>query len=238
MSQTVILPDRAQPLANYPHARKVGGFIFVSGVSSRRSDNSYEGVKELPTGAFELDIREQTRAVIENIDTILKASGASLENVVDLTVFLIDMKDYSGFNEVYNKYFDAKTGPARTTVAVKELPSPKLLIEIKATAWANKLISLSFNIPFVMSKEFKVLYFASARDATNASSETIPFPTTNLSLSLQDLTTLLKARHEKLGPILDNSMYAINMQYVEKNDTSITVKPDDEVAIIPPVSGG
>ncbi|CAG8437956.1 4636_t:CDS:2 [Acaulospora colombiana] len=94
----------------------------------------FQKVKVLSNGELELDIREQTRAVIENIATILEASRASLEDVVDLTVFLVDMKDYSGFNEVYNKYFDAQNGPARTTVAVKQLPSPKLLIEIKATA--------------------------------------------------------------------------------------------------------
>lgn len=72
--------------------------------------------------------------MIENIAAILKAAGAGLEHVVDLTVFLVDMKDYKVFNEVYNQFFKADTGPSRTTVAVKELPSPKLLIEIKAVA--------------------------------------------------------------------------------------------------------
>ncbi|UZO12692.1 uncharacterized protein OCT59_004215 [Rhizophagus irregularis] len=91
-------------------------------------------VKELPDGSFQLDIKEQTKAVIQNIKSILELSGATLNNLVDLTVFLKDMNDYNDFNEVYNQFFDAKTGPSRTTVAVKDLPSPKLLIEIKAVA--------------------------------------------------------------------------------------------------------
>ena len=62
--------------------------------------------------------------------------GADLSNLIDLIVFLVDMKDYAGFNEVYNQYFKAETGPARTTVAVHQLPNPNLLIEIKATALA------------------------------------------------------------------------------------------------------
>jgi 2-aminomuconate deaminase len=65
---------------------------------------------------------------------ILKAAGGTLKNLLDITVFLVDMKDYAAFNIVYNKYFDAQTGPTRTTVAVKELPNPRLLIEIKAVA--------------------------------------------------------------------------------------------------------
>ncbi|CAG8589470.1 2671_t:CDS:2 [Diversispora eburnea] len=90
-----------------------------------------------------------------------------------------------------------------------------------------------------MSKEFKVLYFASAKDATNLSSETISFPSSNpSSISLQELTQILKSRHKKLGKILEHSMYAINMKYVEIDDTSIFVKEGDEVAVIPPVSGG
>jgi 2-aminomuconate deaminase len=67
---------------------------------------------------------------------ILKEAESSLEHVVDLTVFLTDMADYDEFNKVYNQYFDAKTGPTRTTVAVKQLPNPRLLIEIKAIALA------------------------------------------------------------------------------------------------------
>lgn len=129
-----ILGDRAGALANYPHARRAGGFIYVSGVSSRRHDNTHEGVTIRDDGTVEKDIRAQTRAVIENIGVILRAAGADLGNVVDVTVFLVDMRDYAGMNEAYNEYFDAHTGPARTTVAVHQLPHPNLLIEIKAVA--------------------------------------------------------------------------------------------------------
>jgi 2-aminomuconate deaminase len=131
-----IVGDRAGALANYPHARMFGGLIFVSGVSSRRHDNTHEGVRIGGDGSVELDIREQTRAVIENIREILHAAGADLTNVIDVTVFLVDMKDYAGMNEVYNEFFSAETGPSRTTVAVHQLPHPNLLIEIKAVAAA------------------------------------------------------------------------------------------------------
>jgi 2-aminomuconate deaminase len=132
-----ILEDRAGALANYPHARRVGDLIFVSGVSSRRADNTHEGVTINDDGSVELDIRAQTRAVIKNIRVILQAAGADLEHIVDLTVFLVDMKDYGGMNDVYNEYFNAQTGPSRTTVAVHQLPHPNLLIEIKVVAYVG-----------------------------------------------------------------------------------------------------
>jgi len=133
-----ILEDRASALANYPHARRVGDFIFVSGVSSRRLDNTHAGVNVHPDGRIELDIREQTRAVIQNIEIILKAAGAGLEHVVDILVMLVDMKDYAGMNEVYNEFFDAHTGPVRTTCAVHQLPHPNLLIEMKVVARSER----------------------------------------------------------------------------------------------------
>ncbi|KAK5577292.1 hypothetical protein RB653_002233 [Dictyostelium firmibasis] len=137
--EAFILDDRARALANYPHMRKAGGFLFVSGISSRRPDNTYEGVHIDENGKVTLNIQEQTRAVIENIRTILKSAGADLENIIDLTVFLVDMKDYNGFNLAYNEFFNIESGPTRTTVAVHQLPNPNLLIEIKATAlWCSK----------------------------------------------------------------------------------------------------
>lgn len=131
-----ILNERAGALANYPHARSANGMLYISGVSSRRHDNSHEGVTIHHDGTVERDIRQQTRAVIENIRAILNEAGADLENLVDITVFLVDMTDYAGMNAVYNEYFNAHTGPTRTTVAVKQLPHPNLLIEIKAVATA------------------------------------------------------------------------------------------------------
>ncbi|HVZ37922.1 MAG TPA: RidA family protein [Candidatus Kapabacteria bacterium] len=132
-----ILDDRAGALANYPHARRAGDYIYVSGVSSRRLDNTHAGVTIHPDGRVELDIRAQTRAVIENIGLILQAAGAGLEHVVDLYVMLVDMRDYAGMNEVYNQYFNAHSGPARTTCSVHQLPHPNLLIEMKAVAYVG-----------------------------------------------------------------------------------------------------
>lgn len=130
----IILPDRAPPLAQYPHARRVGDLIFVSGVSSRRPDGSHEGVELDEDGELRLDIKAQARAVLQNIGVILGEAGASLDDVVDVTVFLVDMADYAGFNEAYNEFFEASTGPTRTTVAVAELPHPNLLVELKVIA--------------------------------------------------------------------------------------------------------
>ena len=138
MSRTTayILEDRAGALARYPHARRVGELIFVSGVSSRRADNTHAGVSVGADGQVALDIAAQTRAVLENIAVILEAAGASLADLVDLTVFLVDMKDYAGMNAVYDTFFEAESGPTRTTVAVHQLPHPNLLIEMKAVALA------------------------------------------------------------------------------------------------------
>ena len=82
-----------------------------------------------------LDIRAQTRAVIENIQDILRAVGAELTDLVQVTTFLVSMNDFGGYNAVYAEYFD-ESGPARTTVAVHQLPHPHLLIEIQAVALA------------------------------------------------------------------------------------------------------
>ncbi len=133
-SDSKTLKDRALPLGNYPHVKRVGSFIYVSGTSSRKSDNSHDGAELQQDGSYALDIRKQTKAVIENIGVLLESMGAGLDNIIDITTFLVDMKDFKGYNEVYGTYFD-HTGPTRTTVAVKELPHPNLLIEIKAIAY-------------------------------------------------------------------------------------------------------
>ena len=138
-TKAYILEHRAGALANYPHARRVGDLIFVSGVSSRRPDNSHDGVTIVRGDGGEVvrvdkDIAAQARAVIENIAAILGAADAGLQDIVDVTVFLIDMDDYAGFNAVYNEHFDAANGPTRTTVAVHQLPHPNLLVELKVIA--------------------------------------------------------------------------------------------------------
>jgi 2-aminomuconate deaminase len=119
-----VVPGLATPRGRFPHVRIAGGFAFISGTSSRRPDDMIEGIG---------DIRAQTRAVIANLAAILAAAGASLGDVVQVTTYLTDMADFGGYNEVYGEHFD-ETGPARTTVAVRELPHPDLLIEIAAIA--------------------------------------------------------------------------------------------------------
>jgi 2-aminomuconate deaminase len=125
----------AKPRGRFPHARRAGDHIFVSGTSARRPDNTIVGAEVDELGTANLDIRAQTRAVLENIGAILSSMGASLADVVQVTSYLVSMNDFGGYNEVYGEYFD-ETGPARTTVAVHQLPHPHLLIEIQAVAYA------------------------------------------------------------------------------------------------------
>jgi 2-aminomuconate deaminase len=132
-----LIDGKVKPRGKYPHIKKVGDFLYVSGTSSRRSDNSIAGVEVDEMGTTALNIREQTRAVLENINDILKEEGASLTNVVDITTFLVNMNDFGGYNEVYGEFFDY-TGPTRTTVAVHQLPHPHLLVEIKAIAYLGE----------------------------------------------------------------------------------------------------
>ncbi len=128
------LPDKATPRGKYPHFRLAGDYIYVSGISSRRADNTLAGASVDAMGTTVLDIRVQTRAVIENVADILHAAGASLSDVVDVVAFLVDMNDFGGYNEVYGEFFD-RDGPARTTIGVHQLPHPHMRIEIKAVAY-------------------------------------------------------------------------------------------------------
>lgn len=107
--------------------------MFVSGTSARNPDNSIAGAAVDEMGTVTLDIRAQTRAVITNLERILATVGAGLADVVDVSTFLTTMNDFGGYNEVWSEFFD-HTGPARTTVAVHQLPHPHLLIEMKAIA--------------------------------------------------------------------------------------------------------
>lgn len=137
-TENKLLTDRARPLGNYPHVKRVGDFIYVSGTSSRRLDNTIEGADEQEDGTFKKDIRVQTRAVIENIRVLLNSVDADLKDIIDISTFLVDMEDFKGYNEIYGSYFNHETGPTRTTVAVHQLPHPLLLIEIKAVAYLGK----------------------------------------------------------------------------------------------------
>ena len=129
-----VVPGKAKPRGRFPHIKRAGDFLFVSGTSSRLPDNTFAGASVDEAGTTTLDIAVQTRAVIENIRDILAAEGATLADLVDVTCFLVNMNDFGEYNRVYGEFFDY-TGPARTTVAVHQLPHPLLLIEIKATAY-------------------------------------------------------------------------------------------------------
>ena len=136
-TEAKVLEGRAQPLGRYSHIRRAGDFLFVSGTSSRKADNTHAGVTILDDGNVQKDIALQTRAVIENIRAILQSAGADLKDVVEITTFLISMDDFTGYNAVYGEYF-GYDGPTRTTVAVHQLPHPHLLIEMKAIAYFPK----------------------------------------------------------------------------------------------------
>jgi len=129
-----VLKGRATPRGKYPHIKRAGDFLIVSGTSARRADNSIAGAKVDELGTTQLDIRVQTRAVIENVRDILQSAGAQLNDVVEISTYLVNMNDFGGYNDVYGEYF-GQDGPARTTVAVHQLPHPHLLIEIRALAY-------------------------------------------------------------------------------------------------------
>ena len=131
MSEKIVTPRGA-----YPHTKRVGDFIFVSGTSSRRADNTIAGVDIIDEmGTKRLNIETQTREVLKNIDSNLKKVGSSIKDVVDITTFLVNMNDFAGYNKAYGEFFEKETGPTRTTVAVHQLPHPDLVVEIKVMAY-------------------------------------------------------------------------------------------------------
>ena len=128
--------EAPKPVGAYPHARREGNVLYLSGVGPRQP-----GTSQIPGGAIkdengkavDYDIKAQTRAVVSNIEKILNEAGASLENVVDVTTFLIDMdRDFKGYNEVWAETLGAY-GPTRTTIAIKALPTP-IAVEMKVVA--------------------------------------------------------------------------------------------------------
>jgi 2-aminomuconate deaminase len=133
-AHSAVVPGKAWPRGTFPHFRRAGDFIFISGTSARRADDSIAGAERDDAGRPLLDIRAQTRAVLENIRDILTSAGASLADVVEVSAYLVNMADFNGYNEAYSEFFGYQ-GPARTTVAVAQLPHPQLLIEIKAIAY-------------------------------------------------------------------------------------------------------
>jgi len=123
------------PVGAYPHAKRVGNLLFLSGVGPRKRD-----LKEIPGVTLNekgeiisYDIETQCHSVFENVRHILEASGAQWEDLVDVTVFLTNIKkDFPVFNKIYSEYFKTNQ-PCRTTVEVSALPTP-IAIELKCIA--------------------------------------------------------------------------------------------------------
>jgi 2-aminomuconate deaminase len=132
--ESKIVAGKAKPRGRFPHVKRAGDYLFVSGTSSRRPDDTIAGAQTDSHGSLRLDIRAQTRAVIENIGDILASVGAELRDAVEVSAYLVNMADFAGYNEVYAEYFNEQ-GPARTTVAVHQLPHPHLLVEMKVIAY-------------------------------------------------------------------------------------------------------
>ena len=139
MSEKINSESAPKPMGLYPHARKVGNLLFLSGVGPRAAGSGSEeanipGLKYDKNGNYETyDFEAQCRSVFENVKVILEESGSSWDKLVDVTTFLTDMKrDFKTYNRVYAEYFAANQ-PCRTTVEVNALPSP-ISIELKCIA--------------------------------------------------------------------------------------------------------
>lgn len=136
MSSEKFDADKApEPVGLYPHARRVGNLLFLSGVGPRkRGTKKIPGVEQDEHGrVLSYDIAEQCHSVFKNVRLILEASGAKWEDLVDVTVFLTNMKeDFPTYNKLYAEYF-SENQPCRTTVEISSLPTP-IAIELKCIA--------------------------------------------------------------------------------------------------------
>ena len=135
MSEIINTKDAAKPLGAYPHARKVGNLLFLSGIGSRSAkDNTIPGLQQDENGNIvSYDIEAECHSVFANVKAVLEASGSAWENMVDVTVFLTNMKkDFPVYNRIYGEYF-SNVQACRTTVEVKSLPTP-ICIELKVIA--------------------------------------------------------------------------------------------------------
>jgi 2-aminomuconate deaminase len=135
MPEPIHTDSAAKPLGAYPHARRVGNLLFLSGIGSRSAaDNSIPGLVLDTDGAIvSYDIEAECHAVFANVKAVLEAGGSSWDRIVDVTVFLTNMKaDFPAYNRIYGDYF-AGVQACRTTVEVKSLPTP-IAIELKVIA--------------------------------------------------------------------------------------------------------
>ena len=138
MSENIISSRAPEPVGAFPHAKRVGNLLFLSGIGPRK-----RGTREIPGVTLDAlgdvasyDIATQCQAVFENVRTVLEDAGMGLGDIVDVTVFLTDMKnDFPVFNRLYGEYFagPGKPNPTRTTVEVNRLPTP-IAVELKVIA--------------------------------------------------------------------------------------------------------
>jgi 2-aminomuconate deaminase len=138
MSKSFQSSRAPEPVGAFPHAKRVGNLLFLSGIGPRkRGSKEIPGVKLDPAGnVVSYDIEAQCRAVFENVRLVLEDAGANWNDIVDVTVFLTNMKeDFPTYNKLYAQYFssDGKPNPTRTTIEVGALPTP-IAIELKVIA--------------------------------------------------------------------------------------------------------
>jgi 2-aminomuconate deaminase len=137
---TSIASDKApKPVGHYPHARRVGDLLFLSGIGPRNpADNSIPGnVLDAGGQLVAYDIEAQCHSVFANVRAVLEAAGARWEDLVDVTVYLTDMaRDFKAYNRIWAEYFpDPASAPCRTTLGITALPTP-IAIELKCLARA------------------------------------------------------------------------------------------------------
>ncbi|MCL4815061.1 MAG: RidA family protein [Flavobacteriales bacterium] len=137
--ESISAANAPKPVGSYPHARKIGNLLFLSGVGPRlpksnHNDSEVPGLKIDHNGIFlEFDFEAQVHAVFNNVKIILEESGSHWNNMIDITVFLVNMKrDFTTFNRIYAEYFK-ENQPCRTTVEINALPTP-ISIELKVIA--------------------------------------------------------------------------------------------------------
>lgn len=139
MSDKIFSEQAPKPVGAYPHARRAGDLLFLSGIGPRDPEtDGVPGLKRSASGNFtHFEFEAQVHSVFNNTRLILESSGANWEDLIDITVFLVDMRrDFHIFNKIYAEYFK-KNQPCRTTVSINALPTP-IAIELKCIAYLGK----------------------------------------------------------------------------------------------------
>lgn len=134
--ESISTDEAPSPVGAYPHARRVGDLLILSGIGPRPAGGGpIPGVVFDDDGTVvDYDIEVQCHAVFENVNAVLDSAGAEWRDLVDITVYLTDIpRDFDTFNRIYGEYFSADSGPCRTTVEVNRLPTP-IAIELKCIA--------------------------------------------------------------------------------------------------------